>query len=80
MVLTVARPDAFDEEGVRGEDVVFVVRRGWLNDMLSGPGCFTVLVSGRRLGLISPEDPHSCSAKIMSHKSSKEPDSEIRPN
>lgn len=36
LVLTVGRPDAFDEEGVRADDVVFVVRRGWLNDILSG--------------------------------------------
>lgn len=39
MVLTIGRPDAFDEVGVRAaEDVVFVVRRGWLNDILSGQG------------------------------------------
>jgi hypothetical protein len=36
LVLTVGRPDAVDEVGVREEDVVFVVRRGWLNDILSG--------------------------------------------
>ncbi len=39
LVLTVGRPDAFSEVGVRAaEDVVFVVRRGLLNDMLSGQG------------------------------------------
>lgn len=37
MVLTAAgRPDALDVEGVRAVDVVFVVRRGWVNDMVSG--------------------------------------------
>ena len=36
LVLTEGHPDALDSEGVRAEDVVFVVRRGWLNDMLNG--------------------------------------------
>lgn len=36
LVLTVGRPDAFEDVGVRGDEVVFVVRRGWLNDILSG--------------------------------------------
>ena len=31
-------PDALDVEGVRGVEVVFVVRRGWVNDMVSGQG------------------------------------------
>lgn len=39
LVLTVGWPDALEGVGVRAEDVVFVVRRGWLNDMLSGQVC-----------------------------------------
>jgi hypothetical protein len=38
LVLTVGWPDAFDEVGVRAGEVVFVVRRGWRNDMLEWPG------------------------------------------
>jgi len=39
LVLSVIEgPDALDVEGVRAADVVFVVRRGWVNDMVSGQG------------------------------------------
>lgn len=38
LVLTVGWPATLDEVGVRADDVVFVVRRGWLNDMMSGRG------------------------------------------
>lgn len=59
LVLTVGRPDALDE-GVRAGDVVFVVRRGWLKDMVrvrvSGqvwvPSMLVVRVRGRLLGFI----------------------------
>jgi hypothetical protein len=39
LVLTVGRLDALEGVGVRADDVVFVVRRGLLNDMLSGQVC-----------------------------------------
>jgi len=34
LVLSLSRPDALAEGGVRAGDVVFVVRRGWLKDMV----------------------------------------------
>lgn len=44
LVLTVGRPDAFSEVGVRAaEDVVFVVLRGFANDILSGQGWIEVV-------------------------------------
>jgi len=61
LILEEERPDAFDSEGVRAvvvaADVVFVVLRGWENDMVSGQ-CGVGICSG--LGLISFVDPSSC--------------------
>jgi hypothetical protein len=34
VVLTVGRPDAFEEVGVRAAEVVFVLRRGFEKDIL----------------------------------------------
>jgi hypothetical protein len=38
VVLTVGRPDAFEDDGVRAAMVVFVLRRGWEKDMVTGQG------------------------------------------
>ena len=73
LVLSVVNgPDALEVEGVRAADVVFVVRRGWVKDMVSGPGWWRVGCEGTvlcGLGLISLDVPFFHAAPIVSHNS-----------
>ena len=74
LVLTVTRPDAFEEEGVRAGDELFVVRRGWLNDILSGQVLSRLLVgTAAGLGSISLVNPEFMQRSV-SHRTSQVPD------